>query len=380
MVFVTLRGEGKLCLVNFEVKIMSVHQRDDGRWIVVFKCVDGKRKERSFGRGPEAEISAKSFDASMKSRAIAPVVQQPLGPVLRQAVDAYLDHLRAQGKSQSHISNVQYMATSLLYKHFGPSMPLDLINYTDGIVPFINHMRSIPSNRTGSVRSQASVNRYCCFLRTIFNFAVANGLMAQNPMAQWRKTKEPPRQFQITLEDVSKIMEHADDHVRWAVEVCFNLGVRSGDSELLSLRWSDVDWERKQVRVFGRKTETFRTIPVKDAFLERLREMRAISLTEFIIEYRGKRVNRIQKAFRMACRRAGILHSVRMYDLRHMFATFMLSNGADLAAVSKLLGHSSVTMTANVYYQYLEGEKERAVTLLPDLPPLGQSPSAQPSA
>ena len=359
---------------------MSVHQRDDGRWIVVFKCVDGKRKERSFGRGPEAEISAKAFDASMKSRAIAPVVQQPLGPVLRQAVDAYLDHLRAQGKSQSHISNVQYMATSLLYKHFGPLMPLDLINYADGIVPFINNMRTVPSKRTGAVRSQASVNRYCCFLRTIFNFAVANGLMAQNPMTQWRKTKEPPRQFQISLEDVSKIMEHADAHVRWAIEVCFNLGVRSGDSELLSLRWSDVDFIKKQVRVFGRKTQSHRIIPIKDAFLERLREMRAISRTEFLIEFRGKPVRRIQKAFRMACRRAGIEHSVRMYDLRHMFATFMLSNGADLAAVSKLLGHSSVTMTANVYYQYLEGEKERAVTLLPDLPQLGQVPSAQPSA
>ena len=78
---------------------MSVHQRDDGRFIVVFKGTDGKRKERSFGRGPEAEISAKSFDASMKSRAIAPVVQQPLGPVLRQAVDAYLDHLGRKGKA-----------------------------------------------------------------------------------------------------------------------------------------------------------------------------------------------------------------------------------------------------------------------------------------
>ena len=359
---------------------MSVHQRDDGRCIVVFKGTDGKRKERSFGRGPDAEAAAYAFDAAMKSRALVPVMQQPIGPVLRQAVDSYLDNLRAQGKSQSHISNVQYMATSLLYKHFGPLMPLDLINYADGIVPFINHMRSIPSSRTGSVRSQASINRYCCFLRTIFNFAVANGLMAQNPMTQWRKTKEPPRQFQISLEDVSKIMEHADAHVRWAIEVCFNLGVRSGDSELLSLRWSDVDFIKKQVRVFGRKTQSHRIIPIKDAFLERLREMRAISRTEFIIEYRGKQVNRIQKAFRMACRRAGITFSVRLYDLRHMFATFMLSNGADLAAVSKLLGHSSVTMTANVYYQYLEGEKERAVTLLPDLPPLGQSPSAQPSA
>lgn len=54
-----------------------------------------------------------------------------------------------------------------------------------------------------------------------------------------------------------------------------------------------------------------------------------------------------------------------------MFATLMLTHGADLAAVSRLLGHSSVTMTADVYYQYLEGEKERAINLLPDIPQAG---------
>ena len=51
---------------------MSVHQRDDGRWSVVFKSVDGKRKERSFGRGPDAEASARDFDEAMRSRDIAP--------------------------------------------------------------------------------------------------------------------------------------------------------------------------------------------------------------------------------------------------------------------------------------------------------------------
>ena len=67
-------------------------------------------------------------------------------------------------------------------------------------------------------------------------------------------------------------------------------------------------------------------------------------------------------------RASGIPYSVRLYDFRHMFATLMLANGADLAAVSKLMGHASVKMTADTYYQYLEGEKERAVSLLPDLP------------
>ena len=58
---------------KFGVKIMSVHQRNDGHWIVVFKSVDGKRKERSFECGPDAEASAKVFDEAMRSRDIVPV-------------------------------------------------------------------------------------------------------------------------------------------------------------------------------------------------------------------------------------------------------------------------------------------------------------------
>lgn len=45
----------------------------------------------------------------------------------------------------------------------------------------------------------------------------------------------------------------------------------------------------------------------------------------------------------------------------------MLTGGADLAAVSMLLGHSTIQMTANVYYNLQKGEKERAVSLLPSL-------------
>ena len=52
---------------------MSVHQRDDGRLIVVFKGTDGKRKERSFECGHDAESSARNFDEAMRSRDIAPV-------------------------------------------------------------------------------------------------------------------------------------------------------------------------------------------------------------------------------------------------------------------------------------------------------------------
>ena len=73
MVSLTHRNGGKLLSSEFGVKIMSVHQRNDGHWIVVFKSVDGKRKERSFGRGPDAESSARAYDEAMLSRDLVPV-------------------------------------------------------------------------------------------------------------------------------------------------------------------------------------------------------------------------------------------------------------------------------------------------------------------
>jgi len=61
-------------------------------------------------------------------------------------------------------------------------------------------------------------------------------------------------------------------------------------------------------------------------------------------------------------------YPVRLYDIRHLFATTILANGGDLKAVSKLLGHASTQMTANVYYHELKGEKAVALSRKPLLP------------
>ena len=62
-------------------------------------------------------------------------------------------------------------------------------------------------------------------------------------------------------------------YIAWAIEVAYHLGVRTGESELLSLTWQDVDYTKKRVHVFGRKTKTHRWVPVSDAFLARLQQV-----------------------------------------------------------------------------------------------------------
>ena len=102
-------------------------------------------------------------------------------------------------------------------------------------------------------------------------------------------------------------------------------------------------------------------------FIARLKKMQAQAQTEYLVEYAGRPVKQFRQSFRSACKRAEIPYHVVLYDIRHLFATTLLQEGGDLSAVSKLMGHSSVHMTANQYYHLLGDEKRRTIARLPSL-------------
>lgn len=80
--------------------------------------------------------------------------------------------------------------------------------------------------------------------------------------------------------------------------------------------------------------------------------------------YRGRDKSPFKSFHRscqMAVKKAGITMPDRMYDLRHMFASITLSDGADLAALSKLVGHSNINTSVKVYHDVLRSEKERGI-------------------
>ncbi|WP_043599764.1 tyrosine-type recombinase/integrase [Solidesulfovibrio magneticus] len=394
---------------------MGVYQRD-GRFMVYWN-ENGKRHDKSFGRGDDARLRAEAFDLAImqakekgrpaleveivtvgvpgvvqsqaETAAVAPVgaVEANVAPVAPLAAPVvsvspaaapskgltfgqlsmmYLDHLRVSGRTEKHIASLENLLKRMFFDILGKDTPVAGMTYLKDIVPFIRQMQGV-SQQTGKPRSQASVNRYCDYVDAIFNFGMEMELISKSPMKGRKKAKEQPRDVQIGIDDLKRIMDHAESHIRWAMEVCFNLGTRPGPSELFALRWEHVDFDAGTVRIYATKTKTFRTVPVTESFLIRLREMRDQSQSGFIVEYEGKPLTTIRRSFNTACEKAGITVDVRMYDLRHLFATTMLANGADLAAVSKLMGHSTVKMTADVYYHYLEGEKEKAVGKLPSL-------------
>jgi integrase/recombinase XerD len=125
--------------------------------------------------------------------------------------------------------------------------------------------------------------------------------------------------------------------------------------ELLSLRWEQVNLERREVRLVVTKSKRPRVVPLSTHAVAVLvaREAIGTSAYVFINPATGNRYTSIKVAFRNACRRAG-LEDMRFHDLRHTFASWAVQSGADLYRLSRILGHTMVGMSAR--YAHLATE------------------------
>jgi integrase len=136
----------------------------------------------------------------------------------------------------------------------------------------------------------------------------------------------------------------ADVHVLDQIDVffpklCIGTGCRPGETELFKLKFSDVNWEDNEITFPGTKTGE-RKVPLKPAFVDRLRRAYKTSESDHIITYKGNPMKRMQRSFATALKNAGIKRRVRPYDIRHMYGTFMAKHNADVFVLQKLMGHA----------------------------------------
>jgi len=119
-------------------------------------------------------------------------------------------------------------------------------------------------------------------------------------------------------------------------------------SELIHLKWVDVDMTRKQITVRKTKTHRNRTLPITGKLLENLLQRRYIERTsEYVFTRRdGKPYKQgFDKGFRAARKRAGITDA-NFHDLRRTYSTVLMDLGENERVIQKLLGHSRLETTA----------------------------------
>lgn len=138
-------------------------------------------------------------------------------------------------------------------------------------------------------------------------------------------------------------------------------------SEIVNLRWSQIDLEKKELRVQGTKSENApRTIPLSTQALSALQDVpRRIDGRVFggkmkpTFDYRSWRRNEWRDALRLAG-----LDDRTPYEMRHTFATLALQAGAPIDAVAEVMGHSSVEITFDYYKMWTRPMSERLRAVL----------------
>jgi integrase len=159
-----------------------------------------------------------------------------------------------------------------------------------------------------------------------------------------------PRQFGFGLNPESEAAHRVYLRFR-ALKPMFVVALETGlrKSDLLNLRWNQVDFAAGFIRLMMKKTKRWAVVPISQLCREALDECRRRPVvSEFVfVTDEGRQVADItlRRAFLRAKRIAKITRRFRFHDLRHSAACTLASMGVSLQVIQKILGHTSIKMT-----------------------------------
>lgn len=215
----------------------------------------------------------------------------------------------------------------------------------------------------GISKSPYAANRVLSLLSKMMNLAEAWGERddGTNPSRHVQKFRETPKERYLDDGELARLgdalikFEDSTPAAVDAIRLLLLTGARK--SEILTLRWENVDLERKTISLDDSKTGA-RTILIDDPAIEVLKAAKARTQSLWVIPGRDPdlHMKELRKAWKRICDVAGF-DGVRIHDLRHTHASMAVGAGLSLPMVGKLLGHTQAQTTAR--YAHLADDPVR---------------------
>lgn len=240
-------------------------------------------------------------------------------------------------------------------------------------------------------RGAVTVRRALATLQMVFSTAVRDEIIPISPAAKVDKPIVPDSPVTHWWEP-EQIREFIDRSGRHRLGPLFELAVHTGlrRGEITGLHWDDVDLsdrtivvQHNRLTVDGRVQEpttktrsSRRTLPLSDAAVAALlawqlrqAEEREAAQEAWVGDGHvftmddGRALNPqyVSRLFQKIRKQADPLPELTFHDLRHCHASLLLAGGADISIVSKLLGHSSIAVTADIYVYMMKVIGQQAV-------------------
>jgi integrase len=192
-------------------------------------------------------------------------------------------------------------------------------------------------------------------------------LRSDNPAKGIDRNPENKRKRYLKAEELARLTavlaEYGDQQAANIIRLLLLTGARSG--EVLGMRWDQLDLEAGNWTKPGATTKqrTEHEVPLSAPARQLLSELRAKAAkgTEYVFPGRagvGHRVD-LKKVWPAICKAAKI-EGLRVHDLRHSYASFLVSAGLSLPVIGALLGHTQPSTTAR--YAHIADDPQRKAT------------------
>jgi integrase len=340
--------------------------RKDGRYFMLKYSIFGRQRFYTIGRWdgsltPEqARHEAEKLRGQIRS-GIDPLAEKDREKAISLVQDAftsYLDEIKSKRSIRTH-DEYKRLFEKLAKKKIG-KYQLNAIARAD-IARLHNALKNTPYQ----------ANRILAVLSSFFSWCIKHGHRTDenNPCKNIEKYKEKSRERFLSEEELYRLGEaiekyeddhkflksfspnnkqtdqinHATSYITAALRLLILTGARC--SEILTLKWEDIDFQRKLIRLQESKTGQ-KTIYLSAPALQTLSELPRIEGNPYVIcgKNEGSHLVNIKDPWKVI-RKNAELEDVRIHDLRHNYASTAVTAGHHLKVIGSLLGHKDTQTT-----------------------------------
>ena len=204
-------------------------------------------------------------------------------------------------------------------------------------------------------------NRVLALLSKMFALAIRWGWRTDNPCKGVERNVEHNRERYLTGDEQARLnraLAEADRDVADVIRLLLLTGARRG--EVLAMKWADLDitegvWRKPPTTS---KTKKVNEVPLSPP-AQQILAARYVDGAEFVFPGNGakRHVVNVHRAFRRLCKAAGIT-KLRIHDLRHQFASELVSAGFSLPMIGSLLGHRNPATTNRYSHLYKDVQRQ----------------------
>lgn len=242
------------------------------------------------------------------------------------------------------------------------------------IMKFVKYLKTATQEHSRKEKPINPNTQVCYFkeLNYCLNYAVVEDILLVNPMSKIRnedrpKRKKTEREY-LTMDELKSLLQtdfYNQTLKRAFLFSCF-CGLRHCD--IATLTWGNLrkdNMGKTQLHITQQKTQELISLPLSKEAVKQLPRRNGASDTDRVFHDLIS-LGRTNEILSRWAKDAGINKHITFHVARHTHATMMITLGADLYTVSKLLGHTNI-QTTQIYAKIVDETKNKAIDLIPEL-------------